>query len=229
MEAALADLRPSLHDRIAKLEKASSAEPRRGVARFVEWMGPALPQLVTGFLIFGVAYLAKDSVDLALRQQQVQLSYAKEMNEQLRSMADPAAAVTDLKRAALLIATFGEPSLLPLMNELNQGGNRALAAEHGLRALAFMHSGAVCESVPKIMSSPARPLGWEGQMRAAATLAAAGCADARALLIQQRQLVNEGGDALAPITSDVPSGRQRKAWLEGLDQSIAALSPRATP
>lgn len=225
LEEALETLRPSLHERLEKLEAAAEEKPKNPFLRFIEWMGPALPQLITGAVILGIAFLAKDSVDLAIKRQQVQLSYAKEMNEQLNAMAAPDATLEEIKRAAVLIATFGQPSLMPLMNELRHGGNRALGAEDGLRSLAFMKADAVCDVVPKIVGNPARMLGWEGHMVAGRILAVAGCGNALELLVKHRQLIDAGDKSIATIVYDTPVVLQKKEWKRSLDQSIAALSP----
>ncbi len=230
LEAALDQLKPSLHDRLEKLEKVSEKPAKKGAARLVAWMGPALPQLIGSAVMLVIAFWVKDSVDLAIKQQQLQLSYVKEMNEQLVAMATTDAALADVERAAVLVAAFGQPAVMPLMNELRYGGNRALGAEAGLRSLAFMNPDTVCGLVPRVAGSPAKMLGWEGQMVSARILAAGSCASALKILREQERLVSEvragraKPETLSAIVNDVPSVTQQKEWLKSLEESIAILS-----
>jgi len=222
LETELDTLRPSIYERLNKLEEAVEEKPRNWLLKFVDWMGPALPQLITGIIILGIAYLAKDSFDLAIKQQQIQLSYARELNEQLEAMAGPNAVLEDVKRAAILAATFGQPSLMPLLNELRHGGNRSLGAEAGLRSLAFMNSEAVCDTVPKVIRNPARMLSWEGHMISVRILAVAGCDDSLELLLKHKGVIQDG-EKISTIINDTPTILQKKEWLRSLDESMTAL------
>ena len=77
IELELERLRPSLHDRLEKLEKAADQPAKKGLARVLAWMGPALPQLITSLVILFVGLKVKDSVDRVIKQQQLQLSYRR--------------------------------------------------------------------------------------------------------------------------------------------------------
>ena len=145
LEAEYESLKPSLHQRLERLEKVFEKPPRKGFARLIAWMGPALPQLIGSAVILVLAFWVKDSVDLAIKQQQLHLSFVAEMKEQLEAMAKEDATLAEIERAAVLVAVFGQPAIMPLMNELRYGGNRAIGAETGLRSLAFMNQDAVCE------------------------------------------------------------------------------------
>jgi len=190
-------------------------------------MGPELPKFLAAAVLLLVAYWVKDSVDLAVKQQQLQLSYAKEMKGELEAMAKAKADVTDVERAAVLVSAFGQPAVLPLLNELRYGGNRALGAEAGLRSLAFMHPGAVCDAVERAMSSPARVLAWEAQMISARVVAAANCRESLPLLrTQARALaaVRAGKSQDMPgVACRIPGVPQQKEWERTLEESVAAL------
>jgi len=229
IEAELDRLRPTLCERLDKLERTADKPPAKGITRFVAWMGPALPQLIGGAVLLAIAFWVKDSVDLAIRQQQLQLSYATEMKEQLETMAKDKATLDEVERAAVLVAGFGQPAVLPLMNELRHSGNRTLGAEAGLRSLAFMHPEAVCGLVLRVMKSPTRTLGWEGQMVASRTLAAASCASALPELGKHQRVVCKAvqdGDkqGLSALVKDAPGVTQQKEWLRSLEESIENLS-----
>lgn len=228
LEAEYESLKPSLHQRLERLEKVFEKPPRKGFARLIAWMGPALPQLIGSAVILVLAFWVKDSVDLAIKQQQLHLSFVAEMKEQLEAMAKEDATLAEIERAAVLVAVFGQPAIMPLMNELRYGGNRAIGAETGLRSLAFMNQDAVCELIPRVIESPTRLLNWEGQMVSARIVAAGNCTKALATLQDQQRLLTEAEkgneEGLKKIVEEAPMVRQRKLWLESLREAIRILS-----
>jgi hypothetical protein len=228
LEAEYETLKPSLSQRLERLESVIEKPPRKWFARLIAWLGPALPQLIGSAVLLILAFWVKDSVDLAIKQQQLQLSYVGEMKAQLETMAKEDATVAQIERAAVLIAAFGQPAIMPLMNELRYGGNRAIGAETGLRSLAFMNRDAVCELIPRIIKSPTRLLNWEGQMVSARIVAAGNCTSALASLQEQQILlkdaVNGNEEGLKKIVEIVPAVRQRKLWLASLQEAIRILS-----
>lgn len=227
IEAELERLKPSLSERLEKLEKLAAEKPAGGWSRFFKWLGSALPTLLASAVMLFLGYWIKDSVDIAIKQQTLQLSYVKEMKEQLLAMANKDAAVEEVERAAVLVAGFGTPAVLPLMNELRYGGNRALGAESGLRSLAFMQPESVCPVVLRVLQSPARPLGWEGHAAAARTLAAGNCMDALPILklheAQLRPAENGTRVDVSALVADTPDLSQQKEWLKSLKSSVARL------
>lgn len=228
LEAEYESLKPSLQQRLENLEKAIEKPPRSGLARFITWMGPALPQLIGSAVMLVLAFMVKDSVDLAIKQQQLHLSFVSEMKAQLEAMAKEDATVAEIERAAVLVATFGQPAIMPLMNELRYGGNRAIGAETGLRSLAFMNQDAVCELIPRVIESPTRLLNWEGQMVSARIVAAGNCKKALPTLRKQQRLLTQAKEGneegLNKIVEKLPNVRQRKLWLQSLNEAIRILS-----
>jgi hypothetical protein len=230
LEAAVEGLKPTLHERLERLEKTAKAPAPKGLKGFAVWMGPALPQLIGSAVILVLGLWVKDSVDLAIKQKTLQLSYAKEMKEQLDAMAANGADLGSVERAAVVVATYGTPAIMPLMNELRQGGNRALGAEAGLRSLAFMIPADVCDAVPRVAASPGRVLGVEGHMASARILAAGGCRSALPMLREHERLLQraraQDPAGLRNLVIEEPSVVQQKAWLETLQEAIEALSAR---
>jgi hypothetical protein len=228
LEAELAQLKPTLHQRMEKLEAAA---PKPWWKSTLAAAGSALPQLATGVVVLVIAFGLKDSVDLAIKQQQLQFSYAKEMTEQLKVMAKAEAGPSEMEHAAVLLAGFGPPAAMPLLNELRYGGNRATAAEAGLRALAFMHPAAVCAVAVPMVSNPARSVGWWAHAATGRATAAANCQDALPALRGYERLlapVEEGKTVdFSNLVSDEPNPAQQKLWLNSIRQSIKQLSSNA--
>lgn len=235
-------VRTDLARRLDALESAAKAPPaplaptsrlRALGTGFVKWMGGALPQLLTGLVTLVIAFWIKDSVDIAIKQQQLQLSYVEKMKSEMSEMAN-AASPQAAERSAMLIATFGRPAIMPLVNELQYGGNRLLGAEVGLRSLAFTDTDAVCDVVRRALESPARLFGIEGYMAAARTLAAAGCAPALPSLRRHLALVQEALDDRNPAkarafvreTPEVTHLKEMKKAIENAISDIEIQRPR---
>lgn len=227
LEAELDRLRPSLSERLDRLERGAAERPRTGLRAFVAWMGPALPQLITAIVVLGVGWAVKDSVDVALKREQLTLSYAKEMKDLLAAMDQDGASVGEVSRAAVTLAGFGPAAIMPLLNELGAGGNRALGAERGLRSIAFTSPDAVCALLPRVMASAVKPLEWEAQASCARLLAAGGCLAALPLLERQRAVLDRARSgepaAVEVFVRTQPSVVQLKEWLASVVEAIAVL------
>lgn len=167
LESEMGDLKPSLRQRLEKLEaRPEKAAPAAAAAASGgRWWGlveKALLPLFSSAVVLLLGYWTKDSVDQAVRQKQLDLSYAKEMQSLLATLADPAQPRADLDSAALTLSLFGEAAVVPLLNNLlpEPGSLRALAARNGLRALAFSHQAPVCAALERVLHTRARIYRW---------------------------------------------------------------------
>lgn len=224
VEAQLEQLKPSLSARITALEEASTArvvEPRSAGARFLAWMGSEAPKLVAAAVMLFLTWGIKDSVDQAVSRQQLQLSFTKEMQAQLEKMADPNASKTDIERAALLMAAYGEPAVLPLLDELRYGDLRANGAEAGLRYLALVDPQGLCRVLPRVLTNRTRQFGWNTHLRVIRLIGESGCKDAGADLRRYRDALQGARDEAASAAffervADSPKADQ----VEQLDQAL---------
>lgn len=234
-------VRRSLGERIDKIEVGASEPATRPVGAglgaravgVVKWMGPALPQLVTSVVMLVLAFWVKDSVDLAIKQQQLQLSYIEKMQTELVEMAKEGAPIGMVERSALMVAAFGKPAIMPLVNELRAGGNRAIGAEAGLRSLAFTDADPLCDIMLRALEAPTRLFAAEGLMAAVRTLGAAGCASAQPTLRWQLETARkarkgaqvDAAEALK-LVSEPPTVPQLKELITVLEQNVAAIESR---
>lgn len=234
-------VRRSLGERIDRIEAAAAASATRPggtglrarAAGLVKWMGPALPQLVTSAVMLVLAFWIKDSVDLAIRQQQLQLSYIEKMKTELVEMAREGAPIGTVERSAMMVAAFGKPAIMPLVNELRAGGNRAIGAEAGLRSLAFTDAEPLCDILLRALQAPTRLFAAEGLMAAVRTLGAAGCASALPTLRRQLQTAQaarkgaqiDAAEALK-LVSEPPTVPQLKELITVLEQNVGAIEAR---
>lgn len=225
--------RGQLLRRIERLEdqRLVANEPTSTGNRFLKWMGPALPSLISSAALLLFGYLVKDSVDLAIRQQQLQLSYVKEMQpllQQLGHTGEGEVSLAGKEQIAILVAGFGESAVMPLANELRYAGNRLQSAEAGLRTLALTHSDAICRLLPPILGSAPPFLGWQGHQSASRILAAAQCVEAIALLQKHANVIKTPGAAgeaaVRNLVIDQPDVKNIKDWGSSIRASLAVLT-----
>ena len=247
LEAQIAEFAPPLRERVERLEQAVrpsalaavGAPPARrsffGVVAaagngFVRWMGAELPKLLGAGVLLFIGWGIKDSVDLSIKQRQLDLSYAKEMQALLLQMADPDADSAQLEKTAVVLSSFGEAALPSLLSELRFTGLRANAAAFGIASLALTRPAATCEALPRVLMSRSKQYDWQAHQRVVRLLAGGGCVDATATLQRYREIVAaaRAGNAAAlqdlvralpaAPTDDYPD------LLKDIDEALASLA-----
>jgi hypothetical protein len=173
----------------------SSSPPKSWPARLVAWMGAELPKLLAAAVLLVLGFALKDSVDLAIKQRQLDLSYTKEMQgllQQLygqgRERGQPPTE-PELKSAAILLAAYGEPALPGLLSVLRGSGIEMLAAAEGLNALALREPALLCQALPRLLGLR-RQYEWQAHELAVQMLGQHGCQQARPALRRYLALVD---------------------------------------
>jgi hypothetical protein len=229
-------------DRFDQLEKAISrvnAAPSAnrtlgkrflaGIKAFVGWMGAELPKFLTAAVLLGFGWGIKDSVDLSIKQRQLDLSYAKEMQDLLKKMGDPNSDMVQLESSAVMLSSFGEPALPSLLSELRNSGLRANAAFVGIESLALTHPDAVCETLPRILSNRTQQYDWLVHMKIVSLLGGNGCTKAKSLLRKYRTIVSDassGNDsAFRELVRELPVAPEEDypKLLAAIDRSLGML------
>lgn len=167
--------------------------PRPLPARFIAWMGGELPKLVGAAVLLVLGFALKDSVDLAIKQRQLDLSYSKEMQGLLQKMAEQTE-MNALQATAVVLASYGEAALPALLSELRNTGLRADAAEQGLAALALRNPAPVCEALPRVLRLKSRQYDWQIHQKIVRMLGEQDCRDAVKPLHRYRILVDEAAN-----------------------------------
>ncbi len=119
-------------------------------ARLLAWMGGEAPKLLAGIVLLVLGYWVKDSVDLAIKQRQLDLSYTKEMLAVLQTLTQEDD-LGKLNNAAVVLASFGEPALPALLMELRRTDLHAVAATRGLEAMAVRDPQLLCRVLPPLL------------------------------------------------------------------------------
>jgi hypothetical protein len=104
-----------------------------------------LQAIATPLMVAAVGWWLTGSLDLAIKQQQADISGVKEMREALKDLYAAEPEKSALDTAALSIAAFGGVAAGPLIEAINRGGAaRMSAAQQGLVAAAALDKERVC-------------------------------------------------------------------------------------
>ncbi len=205
---------PGMDEQQRQQQAQQTAEPP-AARRFLAWMGAELPKLLAAAVLLVLGFALKDSVDLAIKQRQLDLSYTKEMQgllQQLYGQArEPARAPTEaeLRSAAILLAAYGEPALPGLLSALRGSGIATLAAAEGLNALALREPQLLCQALPRVLSLR-QQYDWQAQEQLVLMLGQHGCSQARPALLRYQRLVEAAAagrpQALLALLRQPPEG-----------------------
>lgn len=248
LEAEMDRLRPSLHDRLARLGQTTQTAKPAGASspaplsagrvigaiaaaarHFFGWMGAELPKFLTAFVLLWFGWGIKDSVDLSIKQRQLDLSYAKEMQGLLQKMGEKDAEMTQLHSTAVVLASYGAPALPSLLSELRYSGLRAEAAIAGIRSVALTQPAPVCEALPRALSNRGRQFDWQAQLKVVGVLGENDCTGAVVPLTDYRAAVAAAAKgksaAFEEIVRELPlsPAEDYPRLLATIDRSLAML------
>jgi hypothetical protein len=249
VEAQLDRLAPSLDERVERLEQAaksataSSAANAAGLSsasaggravaagkRFVGWMGAELPKFLAAAVLLVFGWGIKDSVDLSIKQRQLDLSYTKEMQALLQQMSKRDADWGQLESTAVVLASYGEAALPPLLSELRYTGLRADAAAAGIASLALHNPEPVCEALPRVLANRGQQYVWDAHLKVVRLLGETECVAAVPALQGYRQVVAAAtqGDAARfeelVRTPPLAPAEDYKRLLDAIDRSLRLLA-----
>lgn len=207
---------------------AASPPPKPWPARLLGWMGAEAPKLLASIVVLVLGFWIKDSVDLAIKQRQLDLSYTKEMLALLQKLNEEED-LGKLTHTAVVLASFGEPALPALLMELRRTDLHAVAATRGLEAMAVREPQTLCRVLPPLLLKRNQHYGIGAHRALVSLIGDNGCSKALPQLRRYRDLVNAavagqpealrqriGGDIAAPA----------EAWprlKQTVDEAIANL------
>ncbi|WP_457424036.1 hypothetical protein [Roseateles sp. P5_E7] len=189
---------------------APAPPPKPLPARFLGWMGAEAPKLLAGIVTLVLGFWIKDSVDLAVKQGQLNLSYTKEMLVVLQKLTEEED-LGKLNNSAVVLASFGEPALPALLMELRRTDLHAVAATRGLEAMAVRDAELLCRVLPPLLLKRNQHYDISAHRTLVGLIGDNGCRKALPQLRRYRDLVNAavagkpdelrqriGGDIAAP-------------------------------
>jgi len=192
----------------------------------IQLVGP----IMAGLVIWYVGFAVKDSVDLALHRQEVEISSASEMQALIGKLQEPDIGEADAKAAALVLAAFGLPAANILVFELQTGGASARSgAQVGLELLVKAHPEAVCEMFRWLLDEGRRYSGWPTHLAVVELIGRGRCLQARMALTRfQALLPDSTADTLSKFAGEIapdppPSVSGVEDIRAAIDVSLAAL------
>lgn len=201
----------------------------------IELVGP----IVAGLVIWYVGFAVKDSVDIALHRQEVEISSASEMQALIGKLLEPDVGEADARATALALAAFGLPAANILIFELQTGNAGArVGAQSGLGLLVRAHPEAVCEMFRWVIDEGRRYYGWPAHQAIIELIGQGRCLQARPALLQFEALLPDSSPETVAkfagaIAADPPPSVSGIDELRAtVDASLAALGgakPPASP
>lgn len=192
------------------MDTPAAAVPKPWPARALGWMGAEAPKLIASIVILVLGFWIKDSVDLAIKQRQLDLSYTKEMLALLQKLTEEED-LGKLNNNAVVLASFGEPALPALLMELRRPDLHAVSALRGLEAMAVREPQTLCRVLPPLLLKRNQHYDIGAHRSLVGLIGDNGCDKALPQLRRYRDLVNAavagqpealreriGGDIAAP-------------------------------
>ncbi|MBI3347639.1 MAG: hypothetical protein HY020_10570 [Burkholderiales bacterium] len=158
-------------------------------ARVLGWMGAEAPKLIASIVVLVLGFWIKDSVDLAIKQRQLDLSYTKEMLGLLQKLTEEED-LGKLNNDAVVLASFGEPALPALLMELRRPDLHAVAATRGLEAMAVREPETLCRVLPPLLLKRNQHYDIGAHRTLVTLIGDNGCTKALPQLRRYRDLVN---------------------------------------
>lgn len=142
--------------RVVQLEHASqppSCIPN-GLVVLLRNLQPWVQTVVVPIAILVIGFWLKDSVDLAVKQRQVDFSGLKDMRDLVSILYQAEPEKSQLDIASFTISSYGELAAPILLQAYNLGGAaRHAAAERGLLAAAAHDPGGICHAIALVVES----------------------------------------------------------------------------
>ncbi len=142
-----------------------------------------LSPLMTPVVLLLLGYWLNDSINQALRRQELQLSNVREMRQLLTDLQGNEVTPAGADGIAGTLSAFGAPSVGPLVSILSYGDEiRSPAAVKALRAVGLTAPEAVCGPLIKVVDNRSGRFNWRTHMDALTLIGDLECRNARPAL-----------------------------------------------
>ena len=163
-------------DRINKAEENPKEKSGSGTW---PWISDVLKTLLPSIVLAVLGWALKDTVDLALREREIQLEAVKEMETLIPDLQKKDLSPEDAQAKAAQLAAFGQYSVSFFVNILEVGSQNAKAgAEEGLRMVARSDPQSVCAPLQTAITNHSALYVWQTHLTALRVLGQAGCTKA---------------------------------------------------
>jgi hypothetical protein len=184
--------------------------------------------ILTPLILAAVSFYVTNSITGAMQREKLDLDHLSVMKELMTELASPDIDSAKAEAVAVSLAAFGQAAIVPLIHELQVGGDiRPLAAEEGLRAIAFRDPETVCARLGDVLRNRSGLFSWQAQNSVIRLLGDIGCGAALEDL-KEFQVRLEAPDALRAYSAVVretpaPTVKSIKKLQETLRHALEKL------
>jgi hypothetical protein len=179
----------AIYDRLRKLEDHPKQKGH--------WYESGLfSSVLSGVILAAFGFFLTGRLEQAAKDRELNIQSAKEMQELLVKVSTGSR--DEAEAAALSLTTYGQYSIPPLIENLQYGPVRALAAERGLRALALTNAKDVCGELKTVLENRTQLYTAASHEAVIRVLGAANCTNAISAVRQYAELIkraDSGGPA----------------------------------
>ena len=155
----------AIYDRLRKLERGE----KEG-----HWYSSELfSSVLSGVVLAVFAFFLTGRLEQAAKERELNIQSAKEMQELLVKISTGNR--DEAEAAAVSLTTYGRYSIPPLIENLQYGPQRALAAERGLQALALTNATDVCGELQTVLENRTQRYTAASHVAVIRVLGAANC------------------------------------------------------
>jgi hypothetical protein len=178
----------AIRDRLSKLEK--EAKP---------WYSSELfSTVLSGVILALFGFFLTGRLEQAAKERELNIQSAKEMQELLVKISS--GSHDEAEAAALSLTTYGRYSIPPLIENLQYGPDRALAAEHGLAALALTDGKDICDELATVLENRTQRYTASCHAGVIRVLGAANCVKAEPALRRYADLIKHADQSGENLT-----------------------------
>jgi hypothetical protein len=159
-------------DRLKALEeKAKKPEPKESG----HWYSSELfSSVLSGVILAVFAFFLTGRIEQSFQERQLNSSNAKDMEQVLESLSKGDRDVAEA--SAIALSTYGRYAIPPLVDNLQFGAERSLAAERGLKAVVLTDAPVLCSSLTEVLKNRTQLYNAASHAAVIRILGAAGCA-----------------------------------------------------
>ncbi len=187
----------TIYERLRKLETSMREKEDH-------WYDSSLfSSVLSGIILAAFGFFLTGRLEQAAKERELNIQSAKEMQELLVKIS--VGSKDEAEAAAVSLTTYGRYSIPPLIENL-QYAQRAVAAEHGLQALALTNAKDLCDDLNTVLSNRTQRYTAAGHSAVIRILGAANCRKAIPALRQYADLIKRadaGAAGLAEYQQDV--------------------------
>lgn len=181
----------AIYDRLRKLE--SGTKENKG-----HWYNSQLfSSVLSGVILAIFGFVLTGRLQQAAKERELNIQSAKDMQELLVKISTGTR--DEAEAAAVTLTTYGRYSIPPLIENLQYGPERALAAERGLQALALTVPVDLCSSLGTVLRNRTQRYTAAGHTAVIRIMGAADCkSDAELKIVREYADLIKQADAGGP-------------------------------